>query len=134
MSEKSFQMIWQNTTLEEWLSSSPVSEKSSANSETHWFKHFTNRVHPALLDHTESSSNPLSNFSEDKLLKELNGKLTDGFASDSSIFLKPEPKREDEEEGQLQMPEEEEIIIYSPPEGGTRCKRLEGATPLGDII
>lgn len=109
----------QYTTLEEWLLSSPVSEKSSANSETYLLKHFSNRVHPALLDHIESSSNRRSSLSEDKLLMELNGELADGSGNVRAIPRSSSGRSQSKKTKKrvsFRLPEKDEIIIYSSPE------------------
>ncbi|KAL3733419.1 hypothetical protein ACJRO7_022872 [Eucalyptus globulus] len=107
----------QYPTLEQWLLSSPVSEKSSANSETHLFKHFSNRVHPALLDHIVSSPNQRSSFSKDKLLEEVNGQLVDdlGDVIPRSSLSRSQSERT-KKRVSFRLPEKDEIIIYASPE------------------
>ncbi|KAF8009090.1 hypothetical protein BT93_J0164 [Corymbia citriodora subsp. variegata] len=109
----------QYPTLEQWLLSSPVLQKSSANSETYLFKHFSNRVHPTSLDLMESSSGQRSSFSEDKLLKELNGELADR-SGDVRVAPCPSLSQSQSEKTKkrvsFRLPEKDEIIIYSSPE------------------
>lgn len=108
----------QSTTLGEWLLSSPVSEKSLANSETYLLKHFSNRIHASLLNNIESSPDSRSSFSEDKLLKELNGELVDGLGGAQVI---PHFSSSRSQSGRtkkrvsFRLPEKDEIIIYCSP-------------------